>query len=40
MSGDSIIAILDMGVAGLTSSSIDLASKGNVGIEINIHKVP
>ncbi len=37
---DSIIAIQDMGAAGLTSSSIEMASKGNLGIEINLNKVP
>ena len=40
MAGDSIIAIQDMGAAGLTSSSIEMASKGNLGIEINLNKVP
>ena len=40
MSGDSIIAIQDMGAAGLTSSSIEMASKGNLGIEINLNEVP
>ncbi len=40
MEGDSIIAIQDMGAAGLTSSSIEMASKGNLGIEINLNKVP
>jgi phosphoribosylformylglycinamidine synthase II len=40
MVGDSIIAIQDMGAAGLTSSSIEMASKGNLGIEINLNKVP
>ncbi len=40
MSGDSIIAIQDMGAAGLTSSSIEMASKGNLGIEINLNAVP
>ncbi len=40
MSGDSIIAIQDMGAAGLTSSSIEMASKGKLGIEINLNKVP
>ena len=29
-----------MGAAGLTSSSIEMASKGNLGIEINLNKVP
>jgi len=40
MTGDSIIAIQDMGAAGLTSSSIEMASKGSLGIEINLNKVP
>ncbi|WP_075485782.1 phosphoribosylformylglycinamidine synthase subunit PurL [Candidatus Pelagibacter communis] len=40
MTGNSIIAIQDMGAAGLTSSSIEMASKGNLGIEINLNKVP
>jgi phosphoribosylformylglycinamidine synthase II len=40
MAGNSIIAIQDMGAAGLTSSSIEMASKGNLGIEIDLNKVP
>ena len=40
MAGDSIIAIQDMGAAGLTSSSIEMASKGKLGIEIDLNKVP
>jgi len=40
MAGNSIIAIQDMGAAGLTSSSIEMASKGKLGIEINLNKVP
>ena len=40
MKEDAIIAIQDMGAAGLTSSSIEMASKGNVGIDINLSKVP
>ena len=40
MAGDSIIAIQDMGAAGLTSSSIEMASKGNLGIELDLNKVP
>ena len=40
MAGGSIIAIQDMGATGLTSSSIEMASKGNLGIEINLNKVP
>ena len=40
MSDKSIIAIQDMGAAGLTSSSIEMASKGKLGIELNLNKVP
>ena len=40
MKDDSIISIQDMGAAGLTSSSIEMASKGNLGIEIDMNKVP
>ena len=40
MTGKSIISIQDMGAAGLTSSSIEMASKGNLGIELNLNKVP
>ena len=40
MKDDSIISIQDMGAAGLTSSSIEMASKGNLGIEINLDEVP
>ena len=40
MKDNSIISIQDMGAAGLTSSSVEMASKGNLGIEINLEKVP
>ena len=40
MSGKSIISIQDMGAAGLTSSSIEMASKGNLGIQLDLNKVP
>ena len=40
MQEDSIIAIQDMGAAGLTSSSVEMASKGSLGIELNLDKVP
>ncbi len=40
MSDKSIIAIQDMGAAGLTSSSVEMASKGNLGIELDLSKVP
>ena len=40
MKDNSIISIQDMGAAGLTSSSVEMASKGNLGIELNLEKVP
>ena len=40
MKDDSIIAIQDMGAAGLTSSSVEMASKGSLGIELELEKVP
>jgi phosphoribosylformylglycinamidine synthase subunit PurL len=35
-----IVAIQDMGAAGLTSSSSEMASRGGVGIEIELDRVP
>ena len=40
MQDESIIAIQDMGAAGLTSSSVEMASKGSLGIELELDKVP
>ena len=40
MKGNSIISIQDMGAAGLTSSSVEMAFKGNLGMELNLEKVP
>ena len=40
MATDAIIAIQDMGAAGLTSSSIEMADKGGVGIALNLDNVP
>ncbi|MEO1337839.1 MAG: phosphoribosylformylglycinamidine synthase subunit PurL, partial [Myxococcota bacterium] len=40
MQKDAIIAIQDMGAAGLTSSSCEMAAKGQVGIEIDVARVP
>ena len=40
MKDSSIISIQDMGAAGLTSSSVEMASKGNLGIEINLNRIP
>ena len=40
MKDNSIISIQDMGAAGLTSSSVEMASKGSLGIELELDKVP
>ena len=40
MASDAIVAIQDMGAAGLTSSSVEMASKGGVGIELDMNEVP
>ncbi len=40
MKKESIISIQDMGAAGLTSSSVEMAHKGNLGIELNLDKIP
>jgi phosphoribosylformylglycinamidine synthase II len=40
MQTDAIIAIQDMGAAGLTCSSLEMAGKGELGIELELTKVP
>jgi phosphoribosylformylglycinamidine synthase len=40
MATDAIIAIQDMGAAGLTSSSAEMGDKGGSGIELDLDKVP
>ena len=40
MKKDAIIGIQDMGAAGLTSSSVELAALSNLGIDINLNKIP
>jgi phosphoribosylformylglycinamidine synthase subunit PurL len=40
MQTDAIVAIQDMGAAGLTSSSVEMAGKGGVGIELILDNVP
>jgi len=40
MQTDTIVAIQDMGAAGLTSSSFEMASRGEVGIEMDLDRVP
>ncbi|MBV1836580.1 phosphoribosylformylglycinamidine synthase subunit PurL [Acetobacter estunensis] len=40
MATDAIVAIQDMGAAGLTSSSVEMAGKGGVGIDLDLDAVP
>ena len=40
MQTDAIVAIQDMGAAGLTSSSVEMAGKGGMGIELELDSVP
>ncbi|MBX2811291.1 MAG: phosphoribosylformylglycinamidine synthase subunit PurL [Myxococcales bacterium] len=40
MKEDAVLAIQDMGAAGLTSSTCEMAAKGGSGIEIDVTKVP
>lgn len=40
MSGDAIVAIQDMGAAGLTSSSVEMAGRGGLGLRLDLDAVP
>src|SRR5256714_1111241 len=40
MATDAIVAIQDMGAAGVTSSSAEMAGKGGAGIELDLDRVP
>ncbi|NBT97338.1 MAG: phosphoribosylformylglycinamidine synthase subunit PurL, partial [Methylocystaceae bacterium] len=40
MASGAVIAIQDMGAAGLTSSAVEMGAKGNLGIELNLDAVP
>jgi phosphoribosylformylglycinamidine synthase II len=40
MQHDAIISIQDMGAAGLTSSAVEIASKGEIGVILNLDDVP
>ena len=40
MSLGAVAAIQDMGAAGLTSSSVEMAGKGGLGVELNLDAVP
>jgi len=40
MDTDALVGIQDMGAAGLTCSTCEMGSRGNVGIEIDVARVP
>ncbi len=40
LEGGKLVALGDLGAAGLTSSASEMASRGGVGIEIDVRKVP
>ncbi|MCG6121637.1 MAG: phosphoribosylformylglycinamidine synthase subunit PurL [Microvirga sp.] len=40
MASGAVIAIQDMGAAGLTSSSVEMGAKGDLGIELDLDAVP
>ncbi len=40
MQTGSVIAIQDMGAAGLTSSSVEMGAKGNLGVKLDLDSVP
>ena len=40
MAGDAVIAIQDMGAAGLTCSAVEMASKGGLGLLLDLDRVP
>ncbi|MCX8071858.1 MAG: phosphoribosylformylglycinamidine synthase subunit PurL [Candidatus Binatia bacterium] len=40
MEQDAIVAIQDMGAAGLTSSSVEMAARGHTGIRLDLDRVP
>ena len=40
MASGAVIAIQDMGAAGLTSSAVEMGAKGDLGIELDLDRVP
>ena len=40
MATDCVIAIQDMGAAGLTCSAVEMGAKGDLGVELDLDKVP
>src|SRR5690606_15439852 len=40
MSSGAVIAIQDMGAAGLTCSAVEMGAKGDLGIQLDLDRVP
>jgi len=40
LKGDAVVAIQDMGAAGLTSSSFEMCARGGVGMRLDLSKIP
>src|SRR3974390_269586 len=40
MASGAVVAIQDMGAAGLTSSAVEMGAKGDLGVELALHHVP
>jgi phosphoribosylformylglycinamidine synthase II len=40
MANDCVIAIQDMGAAGLTSSAVEMGAKGDLGIDLDLDNIP
>ena len=40
MRGDSLVAVQDMGAAGLTCSTSEIAAKGGCGVQVDLDRVP
>ena len=40
MASGAVVAIQDMGAAGLTSSSVEMSAKGGLGMELDLDRVP
>ncbi len=40
MKEDSVVAIQDMGAAGLTSSSVEMAGRGGTGLRLHVDRIP
>ena len=40
LDGDDVLAMQDLGAAGLTSSAVEMAARGGLGVEIDVDRVP